>query len=204
MPDGGREKLIDILEHTSSFIGILERHFNENKLLHKEITESMQAVFKQILEKSKDVADFDLLLHHRIQNLSECLVEIFSAVSERIQNNVQFSRQAMEEVNRLFQRLRTLIEYCIAFLRTNRLSFLKVLDQHHREYKNFCNTYTFDHNQRLANGTCIPAASVVYLDIIHAFRGISSEATALVRLVSGLHDRDWWSPGSRSVLWANT
>jgi len=203
MPEGRRTDLIHTLEHTAAFMTSIGRDFRENKFFHKDCIEKIDSHFRHVLDISAKSGDFDLMVDHRIRNLRDFLSDIGSAVQERIQNQIHFSNQAVMEINHLFEGFPPFIESSLGFLRTDRLSFLKAIEKGLGEYKKYCNDCASDHNRRLTLGICMPAASVVYLDIIHAFSGIYTEITSLIRLVSGLHERDCWSRDARSLLWAN-
>jgi Na+/phosphate symporter len=188
MLDRTREHLIQALISAAKFLEAVENDFRKSGLRHFARTGDIQGRFKTLLSSLDNTGDLDLMIDHRIQNLQEHLFDLAAAVREKVEKDIVFSNPATQEMNRIFKESKAFLKTAIDFLRTDSVALSRLLEKKQDMCMKNCEQYAASHEKRLVDGTCVPEASLIYLEMLHAFAGLHSQVLNIVRLREGMRD----------------
>jgi Na+/phosphate symporter len=111
-----------------------------------------------------------------LERIGDNLEALVASVQTMVQETVPFTERAMREVGGLFERTMELLECARdAVLTRNRVLIRYVIDQA-RHQAQLADDFARAHQQRLAEGVCLPTASSLYLAMLDHFKGVAGHA----------------------------
>jgi|GEM_PF-3649681 len=188
MKDRARMDFIHALTSVATFMEAVENDFRKNGLSHHERIDDIKDCLQTLLNSLDYVGDLDLMLDHRLQNLQDHLFDLAAAVQEKVEKRIVFSDPATEEMSRIFKESKAFLRIAVDFLRTDSATQFRWLEKRQAECRKNCDECAASHEKRLVEGICIPDASLVYLDMLHAFAGVHSQLVNVIRLCAGIQD----------------
>lgn len=197
MTDQARADFIRVLESAGTFLEAVERDFSLNKLQHPGKQISLQNSFQSILTHLDDAGDTGLSIGYRVRDLRGSLLTIGAAVREKVEKGILFSDRAHEEVIYLFQATSVILKTAVDYLGTENPILLRWLENRQRECKNTCDECATSHEERLVEGICVPAASMIFLDMLQGFAGIHWQVVNMMWLVTGSWETPMVKHGTR-------
>ena len=184
--DTERVAFIRTLESMAAFITAMEADFHANKLDHLGQVNRINSSFANLLSSAGNAGDVGLMISHRTRGLEDCLFDLSNAVQEKAERRIAFSNQANDEFESLCRQSGTFVKTSIDFLQTDNPVLLTWLDNKQKDCDKICDECASSHEERLIEGICTPSASMIYLDMLHSFKGIHSHMVHIVRLFAGL------------------
>lgn len=184
--DPERTAFIHTLESVSTFIAAMDTDFRTGNLDHTDQSALVNVRFEVMLDQAANAGDVGLMISHRARGLQESLNDLDAAVQDKVEGHVDFSPQACADIGLLFKQTATFLKASSDYLVTDSQVLLKWLDDKQKECAKLCEEFATRHQERLTGGICSQDASMLYLDILHSFKGIQSQVTNIVWLLAGL------------------
>ena len=122
-----------------------------------------------------------------VDEMAAGLVELLESVRVMLDDAVPFTERAMREINSLFGTGVELLECARdALLTENRVLVRHMLaaGTHHAQ---LANDYAMAHQQRLADGVCLPRASAVYLGMLEHLKGVGHHTRRIAEELAVRH-----------------
>ncbi|HUW63330.1 MAG TPA: hypothetical protein VMW83_01320 [Spirochaetia bacterium] len=183
MADQMRNTVICTLDAATLFLESIQRDFQKNKLRHRDQVSNLNICFQNLLNLSTTPGgEFD----PRIRSLQGSLLVISSAVGKKVEEHILFSNRAVEEIRCLFTESLGFLKTAMDFLKTDNSILLRWLENKQTECRNYCDSCSNSHEERLIEGSCVPAASLLYLDMLRGFNDTHWQVINVIGLLAGL------------------
>ncbi len=167
-------KLIENVYEREEVVDALETHITEYliKLLRQPQTESNSVRLNNFFHLINDI--------ERIGDHAENIIEL---AEYKIQERLPFSKEAIDELNTMFDRVMQAFEGAINTITSDNLEkaievlrFEDEVDQMERAFRGH-------HIKRLNEGSCFPASGIIFLDVISNLERIGDHAAGMARII---------------------
>jgi hypothetical protein len=104
------------------------------------------------------------------------VADLLATVRAMVEESVPFTDRATREINSLFEKGIELVECARDALATENRVLVRHILSSGAQYAQLANDYAMAHQQRLAEGVCLPRASSVYLGLLEYLKGVGWHA----------------------------
>jgi len=169
------EKLIAKVYETEDLINYLEREITSYlvKLSQKSLSEKQSESVTSFFHTVNDI--------ERIGDHSENIAELAQYM---IDNNLQFSEKALEELKSIYDMVYTSAKASVSSLENNDIKTAVEVTVRENEIDELEKKLRNDHIDRLNKGVCVPANGAVFLDMITNLERVADHANNIAESVS--------------------
>ncbi|NPV43250.1 MAG: Na/Pi cotransporter family protein [Firmicutes bacterium] len=175
------EVFLNFNHHTVHNIYKKEEVINE---LEREITKFVSELSRTSLNNSQlnKITGYYNILNdiERVGDHAKNIIELAEFKDER---NLPFSEMAINELNLMFNKVKTIFNYAIKSFETGNISLAEEVLTHEDEIDEMEECLRMHHIERLNKGLCYPSSGVIYLDIISNLERIGDHSTNIAHTV---------------------
>lgn len=126
------------------------------------------------------------LLHaiNDVERIGDHAENLRNLAEQKIDNRLNFSDTAIEELTKMHGEVDKMVEYSIAALMTNSTDMAKLVFEQEKEINNLRNRFKDNHIRRLEKGQCHVLSGVVFLDLISNLEKIGDHLTNVAQAVT--------------------
>ncbi len=144
----------------------------EEELLHF-LTRIPQAYLS---ENDIQILDMYFAIIDDIENIADDADNLVSLAEVIAENKLEFSEQAIEELEKMFSYIEELLEKSIALIRTEDIEkYAQDLIEGEEKMDKLQRKHRNDHMRRLNEGVCLPGAGIVFLEALEDLEHISDQ-----------------------------
>lgn len=171
-PSAHKEVTINNLEH--EIVNYLV------KLSRKSLTHEQSTRLNALLSITNDM--------ERVGDLSENIGEL---ADYRVEHRLPFSDRALEELDDMYGRVRSLVGNALGILESGEVSLLDSILASESDIDILEKNLRRHHIERLNSGACFPASGVIYLDLISTLERIADHANEAAEAIASIGDGGW-------------
>ncbi len=173
------QSLIKMLELSfQGFRKYIEESFREADRVKNEVQKNSSELAHFLIlksspyEKGKEWAKPYLSMASGLDRISYNIEGIVDCLKRKVQNDIFFSDQAIQEINLVFQEAMDLLERLPDLILTPNKLLAQNIGEQVRSVLKIANGYSEGHEERLMQGVCTPKSSPIYLGILESLKGI--------------------------------
>ncbi len=180
-----RKKLVSVRQ-TEDFIDELQH----------EITSYLAALSRKELSERFSVA-LPVLLHtvNDLERVGDHAVNIVEIAERKIEQKLPFSDSALAETAELSKEAEQMFDYIIAALENDDVEVAKRALVNEDNLNRMQIDFRRSHVQRMTDGTCVPEAGVIFIDLVDNVEKIGDHLTNIAQAVIGGLQWDGVEPG---------
>jgi phosphate:Na+ symporter len=179
-----QDAMASIYEDNSKRVQLVEQKEEIIDELEMEITAFLATVSQQGLDSSAS-RRLTGLLHavNDLERVGDHSYELVRLIDTRLDKHTTFSAEARAELNELYNLALKALEASLESLRTDNMGLAQKVVEWEQQADIMERSYRDKHISRLNEGICMPAAAVVYLDIIGNLGRIIDHANNVAHMV---------------------
>lgn len=164
--DGSPEETEEVYK-TEKMIDRMENRLTEYliKIDNLSLTEHQKRVVNDLFYSASDIER----VGDHAENLAECAAYM-------VEHHLEFSETGIEDLREISKSVFKSFENAIEARRTGNMDFVRKVSQYEDEVDSLEEELREKHIERLSNGSCVPSAGVVFLDILTNLERISDHA----------------------------
>jgi Na+/phosphate symporter len=189
-----RHELHEIGMGTEQCMVLLQRAFMRNSLEPLNACREKLAAFRnaepELAKKVKELArkdetkkEYTAILHH-LMGICDELAELTDPLEIKIKEKILFSDRAVTEISFLSQNLAELLKATGDLILVKNPTLLRYVVESESMVAKMAIDYATQHEERLIEGLCLPAASPNFLKTLEIFKGIARKAKAIAMELS--------------------
>ncbi len=179
-------------EHALEMLSTTETAFltEDRNLIDKafEIEQTINCLEREIIDYLVDISQNSLTEEQsvRLNYLFECVNDvervgdhtenIAELVVTKIDKKLPFSKQAYEELDDIYNKIKKMVEDSLEVLKEHNEPLIKRVGEEEQQIDLLEAQLRKSHIKRLSDGTCHPQSGIIYLDIISNFERIADHA----------------------------
>lgn len=164
--DGSPEETEEVYK-TEKMIDRMENRLTEYliKIDNLSLTEHQKRVVNDLFYSASDIER----VGDHAENLAECAAYM-------VEHHLEFSETGIEDLREISKSVFKSFENAIEARRTGNMDFVRKVSQYEDEVDSLEEELREKHIERLSDGSCVPSAGVVFLDILTNLERISDHA----------------------------
>jgi Na+/phosphate symporter len=142
---------------------------------------------KKLTEIAREDADIKpyVSIPGHISRIAENIEKLSDLMNKKIKDDVLFSDKAMTEITFLFQRLIDILRPTSDMLLAKNVFLSRYVQESESGIANRAAEYATQHEERLIEGLCLPAASAVYINMLDSIKNIAWHAKEIAARLVG-------------------
>jgi Na+/phosphate symporter len=120
-----------------------------------------------------------------IEVMAKNMGRVSAGLRKKIKEDILFSDRALGELDYMFERVRDIAVNARDMVLARNTLVARHLAEADRALVMSANDYATQHEERLIEGTCLPKASALYLEMLDAFKDTASHAKNIGRDLAG-------------------
>ncbi|MBI4823312.1 MAG: hypothetical protein HY805_03665 [Nitrospirae bacterium] len=145
---------------------------------------SLTEKFIENLKSNPDAAFYVAVAGH-LGKIADSIGRVGDAVAQKINEGILFSDKAMDEINFLIEKTKDILSNTSDMILARNRIVAGYIAESETNISNTANDFSTRHEERLIEGTCLPKASSLYIEILSAFKSIAWHAKEIAQGLRG-------------------